>query len=686
MSEPSRTSTTPEEKLSRQAFGLAILLYLGVALFWMGEVWSRPTEWTLRASGEERALVLIDADQQMVLATVVDAARRFVDPQRSLYDSGACHPLPRSFTLGEHMWGNGLLAALPLALSGEPLLAYNVVLLVLVWFAGLAMFCASWEWTRSVPAALVAGLAFALFRPRLSDPIHPYVNADLWTAAALYFLCRLFRRGDWRSALGLAVTGTLQLAESLYPIIGASVLLGVSGLSLAVRRRDVLLDRLPKLLFCMLVAGGAAWFIFGPYLEAGQRWGILAGRVGLQPTLAGFAPGTRFFPGGILVGLALLGLLDRLRGPRGGPGGDLRIALTVAGALLLWGSVAYIPLPFTDLRLWSPMPYLQTVVPGLSALRAVFGIYAGAYLVLCVLAGYGVLAATERRPRWFGAGVACVAIFALFAESVHPRLARASFGSTLPVRAAELTLPRADREMLRGLGDVTVIDYPPRPGNLVAHAHYLHAAAEHGGATGACYNSFDSPVADDVGRIARTLPDPAAAAALAGLGFDRVLVHLDTLPAGRQRRFSAELERGDWKAAGLTEIARTGNHVAFRLESPIGSRDAWAMVEGVDAEAVVIEGPRSWIPFRFRNKRKGAFRHPAPLQPSSLLLRWFDESDREVASSRVDGLLPVAIGPGREVVRRLELEVGVPPGRYRIELARAGSERRALSRAFVEVR
>ena len=328
-----------------RAWGGAALLYLVVALAWMGDVWTRPSELTLVTTGEPSARALSTSDQQMVLSTISDTARRIVDGSRDLYDSGACHPFPRSFTLGEHMWGNGLLAALPLALTGEPLVAYNVVLLLLVWLSGFAMFVASYEWTRSFPAALVAGIAFELFRSRLSDPVHPYINADFWTVAALFFLYRLFRGGDWWSAVGLAVVGTMQLGESLYPVVVAAVLLGASAVALIVRRRDVVVDRLPKLLFCGLAAALAAWFVYGPYLDAAETWGILEGRVslGVPPDL--FARGGRLFPGAVLLGLALVGLLDRVRGPRAENGPDLRIALTLGGVFLFWMSVHFIPIP-----------------------------------------------------------------------------------------------------------------------------------------------------------------------------------------------------------------------------------------------------------------------------------------------------------------------------------------------------
>ena len=66
----------------------------------------------------------------MVLGTVMHAARGWLDPATSLMGAGAYFPMPNAWTLGEHMFGPGLLAALPLASTGEPILACNLMLVL----------------------------------------------------------------------------------------------------------------------------------------------------------------------------------------------------------------------------------------------------------------------------------------------------------------------------------------------------------------------------------------------------------------------------------------------------------------------------------------------------------------------------------------------------------------------------
>src|SRR5690606_23384198 len=111
---------------------------------------------------------------------------------------------PESHTLGEHMLGLGILAALPWALTHDPILSFNVALLLTLWIAGVAMYRLAWHFTGSVPAALVAGLLFEITPRRLADQTHPYIHGDLWTPLALLCLHRALARARWRDVVGFA--------------------------------------------------------------------------------------------------------------------------------------------------------------------------------------------------------------------------------------------------------------------------------------------------------------------------------------------------------------------------------------------------------------------------------------------------------------------------------------------------
>ena len=64
-------------------------------------------------------------DQSMVVATVTRNAAKLVTAPWDLFGDGQCYPMPRSYTLGEHMFGLGFLATLPYALTRDPILSFN---------------------------------------------------------------------------------------------------------------------------------------------------------------------------------------------------------------------------------------------------------------------------------------------------------------------------------------------------------------------------------------------------------------------------------------------------------------------------------------------------------------------------------------------------------------------------------
>lgn len=158
----------------------AAIAYLAVALWNFRVVLPAPA--TLlpespQASAELGALGRLDLT--MVLWVVTGNADRLLTRPEQLRAEGQCHPLPRAYTLGEHMLGESLLATVPLALTGDPIASYNTMLVASLWIAGVAMFLCARHFTRSDPAAFVAGLLFCLEPERIQDTGHPS-----WTATS----------------------------------------------------------------------------------------------------------------------------------------------------------------------------------------------------------------------------------------------------------------------------------------------------------------------------------------------------------------------------------------------------------------------------------------------------------------------------------------------------------------------
>src|SRR6185436_11822564 len=95
-------------------------------------------------------------DQQMVLSVVTRNARLLPTRPWEIAEGGQCVPTPRSYTLGEHMFGNGLLSVLPYAITRDPIVSYNVLLVLTLWLPALTMYALSLYFTGSPAAAFVA--------------------------------------------------------------------------------------------------------------------------------------------------------------------------------------------------------------------------------------------------------------------------------------------------------------------------------------------------------------------------------------------------------------------------------------------------------------------------------------------------------------------------------------------------
>jgi len=159
-------------------------------------------------------LSMVWNDELLTASFLTHNARDMLTAPWRLSESWQCYPMTNARALGEHMLGMGLRGVLPYAVTGDPVATTNVVLIALPWMAGMAMYALVAYWTRMPAAALVAGLLFAFQPPRLTNLIHPYVEANDWTVIALLGAHLFFTRGWWRDAALLATAIVLQMLES----------------------------------------------------------------------------------------------------------------------------------------------------------------------------------------------------------------------------------------------------------------------------------------------------------------------------------------------------------------------------------------------------------------------------------------------------------------------------------------
>lgn len=566
-----------------------------------------------------------DGDQSHMVWATSRNARTILTAPRRAWDFEICHPFPRAVALGHHLYANGLVAIVPYALTGEPVLALNVVSIVMLWASAMAMYALACYWTGSPAAAFIAGLLFAFAPQRITWARWPSIVGNQWTPLALLCTDRLFRRGRWRDATAVAAFTSLQILESFYQMLPLAVLGGTYAGVLARSCRDQLRALAPKLLTVGAVMAAVTAFVAVPYLDVRATWHTLSGRESPLPLLNQFLPGNERYPGTVLLVLAVLGIADRLRGRRGDD--DPRLPLLAGGLLVLSLMVRGVVLPGLGV-MPSPGAAAAALVPGFESVRALqFGI-AGVWLALGVLAAYGMLALVERSRPAVAAGITVGVAALALGEVFHPAIATRSFRVSLALEARPLSASREVARLVRErFDDGAVLDVPARQPPLAfsRRAHYVLSAAFHRRPTIGCFTSFDSPLREAVEALAARLPDQRAAAALHALGFRGIVVHEEELTGpGELAAVVDALARAQTGDPRLVPAGAADGHRLYRLESAVPVRDDLALLAA--GASAAIQPPAQWlvpsagaVDVTFRNLGPATFRHPDPIAPTRLL-------------------------------------------------------------------
>ena len=677
---------------ARLCTSLAAVAYLTIALWAYRGALAEPTRLLpVSTSGGGAMDVLTRWDQRAVVGLVARNADALLHDPMHFFGGSQCHPLPHAQTVGEHMYGVGLLAAVPFLATRDPVLSYNLALVLSLWIAGLSMYFFSLEFVRNPAAAFIAGLLFALQPPRVLDVAHPFVHADLWAPAALLFLHRLFAFGGWRNAFTFVAFASLVVVQSFYPLLWCTILMLFYSLYLARVHRSRLASILPQIAGSLALLAGIAWIVFGPYLAARSTWGTLSGRRSIPFLLSNWPwlqVGTK---------LAALAVLDRLRGRRAVQGEDPRLCLLFAGVLLLWAAVGQVPVPYLGITLPSPRELLRFAIPGTDAVRALYTLLFGTDLVLSFLAAYGVLLLIEWiRPR---AAVAIVALLSVLcvAERFSPALSTLIFGRSYSLATWEARPADDDIHLIeRTSGPILFLPFPkPEKLSSLRNAGYLHLIGYAPRPTSACYGSFGSPLDAQLEPLANRLPERAAADALYALGFRTVVLDEEAFWPPLLKKFEMQQIDVPEPERRLRDPQRSAHLIAYQLWSPIESASDLELLRAesdtaTDEPIEALPDARFSVEFPIVNRSTRAFRLAEPIAPSDLVARWSKASDEEagslaVAEERVRALLPLALASGASLDVAIELTPPRAPGDYALTIAPADQPELVLSRRTVRV-
>jgi hypothetical protein len=523
-----------------RAVAVAVVLLLGVAWTFRALIGEDPTRTTPLNNASPYAWSSVDqrttrlsmgTDQRFVIWLFERNARSWLTRPWAMFDAEICHPEPQALALGEPALTMGLIAIPAWLVSGDPILVYNFVVVMLPLITGLAMFLLIRDWTGHDGAAATAAVLYALHIVKLADVVHPYATDTGWTVLAFLFVRRWLESGRWRDVLGLAAVVSLQIGGSLYALIGAAMLGALVAIHalvcLGLRKTSP-----AQWAVLVLVLAGAAYFAFAPFI-AKAAGGTLSDRP-LQLFLpwASVMPGATGFPGWMIIFLALAAFLPMAREPesnRYGPRWILLAGVVIVLVLAAGGNagdrlVAELGGREPPRALPNPYHLLGAILPGFSAIRAPLWVATSAHMGLCVLAGLGAARALSRVPLRYASAASIGLVALAFVYTLRVGFPDSHAYHPQPMSPPDHLL-RFYEELEEKGNRGPVIEMPVDDLGLGRGSMSIMMAAYHHRRTSRCYNSYFSAGVQQAWDLAKALPDPEVVRGLGELGFTTVVIH-----------------------------------------------------------------------------------------------------------------------------------------------------------------
>jgi hypothetical protein len=460
-------------------------------------------------------------------------ARQMLRHPASLFEANFFYPTPQALARTENLLALSLPFSLLKALTGNPVLAYNLVLFAAFWLTCWGMARLVQHWTGRLEAALAAGLIYAFLPLRLFDVARLQLVWGLWLPLAVLAWERVRQAPSFRRGLVLGLVLVAQWASSVYLFFQTALTLVVlaawDGLRGGSWRRWA-----PAL--AGLALGAALLFPLAlPYLEQVRRWpydhSATLGYYSARPASflhsqrenlvwGRLAPEARdgqarppLFPGATAALLALAGLA--VGGPRRGP----LALLAVLATLLALGTSIGLPggLP-------SPFEFLYQHFPGFQAQRVPwrYGLLLG--FAVAALAGLA-LARLAGRPAWLALGLILLESLSPMPKVTVPEIPALyrRLGQLPPGPLLEIPLALAPHPV-------------PYPEGFRLYASTVHWQSRVNG-----YPTLAPPPTQEIARYLSRGPTEEFQQVAAALGLRYLLIHEEELTPAERRLWQGPL-------------------------------------------------------------------------------------------------------------------------------------------------
>ncbi len=425
-----------------------------------------------------------------------------------LWDAPIYYPYRNTLAFSENLLGIAVLVAPVYWITGNPILTYNVELIVSFAIAGVGMYLLATSLTRSRRSGVIAAAFYAFCSFRFIELSHIQFIATGWLPIALYGLHRYFSTGR-RGYLGTFGVGcALQALSNSY--VAYFMALPIASVALDGLRRER--TRRARRLAELAVAAATIVVALAPVglrysrvrsdyghvrrlaeLEEGsadvRSYFIGRSSMGVWRWLRAGEPGEAekdLFPGVVAIVLAAIAL-GHLRGRRD----------DVARWVSVYGLIAVAALVLSlgpHVRVWGhlvtthgPYDWLLRVVPGMNGMRVPARFAIIFFLGLSVLVGFGARLSAIHVPARARSLATAIAVLAILAESCAVPLPLHSYGAR--GRPAD----RAVAEWLGGRLPGAVLHLPVRTSS-VQELNYQFATLFHSHPIVNGMSGYDSPL------------------------------------------------------------------------------------------------------------------------------------------------------------------------------------------------
>jgi hypothetical protein len=653
-----------------------------LAFFILSLVQTYPLSLRLNSAVEDRQDALLN-----VWITAWDDHQLLCDPLH-LFDANILYPYPRTLAYSELLLGNALLVLPLTAVTGNPVLGYNVALLLSFALSALGAYLLAVRLTRSQGAGVVAGVVFAFSSYRMTNLAQAQLLTTQWMPFALLALDDLLHRGCVRHAALFVLFFSLQALSSFYYGILLALAAAIYGLWIARVER-----KRPHALLLPTIAGIALVLLpFAlPYFRVREEMGFERSLAESEPfsaslqqylmvpprslvhaqwlpsddtPIAGGYPVDALFPGLAALALGGVGLVWGR--------GKQRWCFALLGltaAILSLGPRLYLaPGQPSGLAVALPYAWLYALVPGFEALRAPVRFDALVSLALAVLAGHGVAVLLTRRG-WRAGGAALLAVLVLLESFVWSGATAEEVPVGGDVPEVVRWLAGEEAEGLRW-GEGPILELPMAFTAWGPQLEYQYLSTYHWRTTPDGYSGFVPPKHGQIIYEMERFPTERSVSLLQGLGVTSVVVHTDRYPPNRWGEMEAALAGND----DLLVVAEFGADRVYEVQPRGFSTEDLNIYAYLPPQAQGGRGYTGYVVALNQGARSYALR---PTEEMEVAVRWWREGLQADHSSQVSGrvtaAVPLVTSPdGGAAIVPLPLEAPEAPGLYRLSLAATG--------------